>query len=173
LVMLGNKWNAVVPILPVLVLGALFNGLVGASAAFFIGTGRTRIYFLGELVRAVSLLLTLYPFFVLAGLKGIAWASAVSTASQFVVAGMLLVPLIQMRSFLLREFLPISFSTLVLGILSLTELTFLPMAPWSLVVTAVSSAVIYAITMWLLAHETAHLNIGKLLVRRTLNYIRK
>ena len=171
--MLGNKWNAVVSILPVLVLGALFNGLVGVSAAFFIGTGRTRIYFLGELIRAVSLLLTLYPFFVLAGLKGIAWASAVSTASQFVVAGMLLVPLIQMRSFLVRELLPISFSTLVLGTLLLTELIFLPVTLWSLVVTAVSSAIIYTVSIWLLVHETAHLNIGKLLVRRTLNYIRE
>lgn len=172
-VLLGNKWNAVVPILPVLVLGALFNGLVGASAAFFIGTGRTRIYFLGELVRAVSLLLTLYPFFVLAGLKGIAWASTVSTASQFIMASILLVPLIQMRSFLVRELLPISISTLVLGILLLTEATFLPMTLWSLVVIAVSSAIIYTVAMWLLVHETAYLNIGKLLVRKTLNYIRK
>src|SRR5918992_704811 len=47
-VVLGNKWNAVVPILPILVLGALFNGLAGISTAFLIGTGRTRIYFLGE-----------------------------------------------------------------------------------------------------------------------------
>jgi O-antigen/teichoic acid export membrane protein len=172
-VVLGNKWNAVVPILPILVLGALFNGLVGISAAFLIGTGRTKIYSLYELVRAVSLLLTLYPFFILAGLKGIAWASAVSAASQFIVASILLIPLIQIRSFLVRELLPISFSTLVLGILLLTQSIYLPVALWSLVVTAVSSAVIYAIAMWLLVQETAHLSIGKLLVRKTLSYIRK
>jgi lipopolysaccharide exporter len=173
-VVFGNKWNAIIPILPILVLGALFNGLVGISAAFFIGTGRTRVYFLSEFVRAVTLLLTLYPFFVLAGLTGIAWASAVSTASQFVVTSIiLLMRLIQIRSFLVRELLPISFSTLVLGVLLLTESTFLPVALWSLVVTSVSSAVIYAIAMWLLVHETAHLSIGKLLVRKTLNYIRK
>lgn len=172
-VVLGNKWNAVVPILPILVLGALFNGLAGISAAFLIGTGRTKIYSLYELVRAVSLLLTLYPFFILAGLKGIAWASAVSAASQFIVASILLIPLIQIRSFLVRELLPISFSTLVLGILLLTQSIYLPVALWSLVVTVVSSAVIYAIAMWLLVQETAHLSIGKLLVRKTLSYIRK
>jgi O-antigen/teichoic acid export membrane protein len=172
-VVFGNKWNAIIPILPILVLGALFNGLVGISAAFFIGTGRTRVYFLSEFVRAVTLLLTLYPFFVLAGLTGIAWASAVSTASQFVLASILLMHLVQIRSFLVRELLPIGFSTLVLGVLLLTESTFLPVALWSLVVTSVSSAVIYAIAMWLLVHETAHLSIGKLLVRKTLNYIRK
>jgi O-antigen/teichoic acid export membrane protein len=172
-VLLGDKWDAVIPILPVLVLGALFRGIAGTSRAFFIGTGRPRVNFFCELLRATALLLTLYPFFVLAGLEGIAWASTLSTASKLIVVGVLLVPIIHVRSFLVREMLPVGLSTALLSVLLLAESTVLPITLWSFIIIAFSSIIFYSIAMWLSINERAHLNMGKLLVLKTLKSIRR
>jgi lipopolysaccharide exporter len=167
-VLLGDKWNAVIPILPILVLGALFRGIAGTTRAFFVGTGRPRVVFFSELLRAAALLLTLYPFFVLAGLEGIAWASTFSTASKLIMVGALLVPIIHVRSFLVREMLPVGLSTALLSIVLLAESTVLPVTLWSFVVIAFSSIIFYSIAMWLSVNERAHLNMGKLLALETL-----
>jgi lipopolysaccharide exporter len=172
-VLLGDKWDAIIPILPILVLGALFRGIAGPTQAFFVGTGRPKISFFCELLRATVLLLTLYPFFVLAGLEGIAWASTLSTAIKLVVVGALLVPIIHVRSFLVREMLPVGLSIALLVVLLLAESVVLPATLWGFVVIAFSSIIFYSIVMWLSVNERAHLNMGKLLVLETLKSICK
>jgi O-antigen/teichoic acid export membrane protein len=83
-VVLGEKWTGVVPILPILALGAFFRaaGVVGGS--LFKATGNTSFVFRVEALRALALLGGLSLCVVLdGGLSSIAWAFVGSTLVMF------------------------------------------------------------------------------------------
>jgi lipopolysaccharide exporter len=130
-VLLGAKWNAIIPILPIFVLGAIFYGIEGISFAFFIGTGSPHKDFYLALTKAISLMACIYPFFLLAGLKGIAWAVTMSTISRFFVFVIQLFPLIDIRQFVIHELFLVSFCTAIMGIALFVEAAFMPIQRYS------------------------------------------
>jgi PST family polysaccharide transporter len=171
-VLLGTKWNAIIPILPIFVLGAIFQGIEGISFAFFIGTGSPHKDFYLALTKAISLMACIYPFFLLAGLKGIAWAVTISTISRFFVFVIQLYPLIDIRQFVIRELFLVSFCTVIMGIALLVESVFMPATWWSVVVITCSAILVYAISIWLCIDKRTHLVTIKVMLQDQLRSIK-
>jgi len=78
--LLGNKWLDIIPVLPILALGALFRAIGSSIGSLFKATGHTSFVFRVEALRAAVLVAGLgVSVYFEAGLKGIAWAFAFST----------------------------------------------------------------------------------------------
>lgn len=82
---LGEKWGMAALPLSFLALGGLFRSIAGLGAAFFKATGKPKPILVIEFQRALTLLILLYFGYSLAGLNGIAAASAISSFLVFPV----------------------------------------------------------------------------------------
>jgi O-antigen/teichoic acid export membrane protein len=106
-VLLGDKWLDIVPILPILALGALFRAIGSSIGALFKATGHTSFVFRVEALRAVTLLIGLVLVVTFqADLISIAWAFAASTVVMISVSLFLVSKTVGGVYSLLRNALP-------------------------------------------------------------------
>ena len=172
-VLLGDKWEAIIPIFPILVLGGLFRGLGTIGMDFFIATGKPKIAFYVELAKAICLMIGLYPFFMLGGLEGIAWASTMSTIILMLLLGVKLAPLMHHGSFVTKELLSIGLSTACIGLVLFLESTAFPSTWYTLIMMMFTVTVLYVGILWFFVGEQAHLNYGKTVVRQWFKWAHK
>jgi lipopolysaccharide exporter len=86
ILLLGDKWLDAIPFVAVLTIGGLFRAVGNTFRSFFIGTGNTKIIFKVEVVRAISMVVSMFIFFELYGAIGIAIGVCVSTfLMQFMI----------------------------------------------------------------------------------------
>lgn len=163
-ILLGDKWSDVIPILPILALGTLFRGVTGIRGAFFVGSGQPKMVFYIELVTAVVLVACIYPFFLVGGLQGIAWATTAAMTSSFLTVNKLILPLIRVRLFFIREVVPVFGCAVIMATAVYLESALLPVEWWSLVMISCSGVLTYVACFWLSVSKTAHLNVIKVIV---------
>ncbi|MDR8393383.1 lipopolysaccharide biosynthesis protein [Aliifodinibius sp. S!AR15-10] len=85
LIVLGEKWTEIIPILPIIAVGAFFRGLGASTASLFKAIGFTSNVFRVEALRAVTLLLGLFFCSLYeAGLIYVSLAYVLSTISLFI-----------------------------------------------------------------------------------------
>lgn len=160
-VVLGDRWTGVNEVFSILVLGALFRGFAGVSRGFFVGTGRPRSIFWLEAAQAASLLLTLYPLFLCCAMNGIAWASTLSSALKFSLVLLLLLPVIRTREFIKSEVVPIGMAICAMTGVLMVASAMLATTWGGLLTIVISSGVVYAAVLWVIAPKTAHIGIVK------------
>ena len=168
---LGAKWLKVTEIFSILLLGAFFRGFAGVARGFFVGTGKPKVEFWTEAVRAASLLVTLYPLFLSFGMEGIAWAATISSGLKFLLVLWLLLAIIRVRLFLRREVVPVTLATGTMSIVLSYESTLLQQTWVGFLVLLISSAVVFSTVLWLCSPRNAHTGIIKQMVSKGLGRV--
>jgi len=77
---LGEKWQGVVYLVPPLALGGALQALLRTGSPLFLATGQPRYQFFMDLASMLGIILCLYPMAYLFGLAGLAWSYALGIA---------------------------------------------------------------------------------------------
>jgi lipopolysaccharide exporter len=78
---MGPKWEGVVPLVPGLALGGALQALTRTAPPLLMATGKPKYHFLITLNCAAGMALSVYPLYRLGGIAGLPWAYALGFAS--------------------------------------------------------------------------------------------
>ncbi|MBT3304147.1 lipopolysaccharide biosynthesis protein [Candidatus Woesearchaeota archaeon] len=84
LVLIGEKWLPIVPIIYVLAIGALLRTLVFPAGSFFLAKGKPKIVKNLSLINFIIFVVLIYPFVIWLGIKGAAWVATITSIVTFV-----------------------------------------------------------------------------------------
>ena len=85
LVFLGEKWLLMVPAMQFLAIAGFIKSLTATGSPLFIGTGYPRYDFYMQLVRGIFIMIVIYPFIQLQGIRGASLAVVISVAGMLIV----------------------------------------------------------------------------------------
>ena len=77
-VIYGKKWITVIPILRILCFYGAVRSIQATTGPFFCGIGKPNYDFHTQIIRFVTILVTLYPFTIMLGVKGAAYSVLLS-----------------------------------------------------------------------------------------------
>jgi len=82
-VILGDKWLPITPILQIFSIAGIFHSITSTGGAFFYGIGKPKLDFYLNLIRMIIMFLLIYPFTVLWGITGSAFAVLIAIFCMF------------------------------------------------------------------------------------------
>lgn len=123
-IILGEKWNPIIAIIPILAIGGIFRSVQNTSSSLLVATANTNYIFTMELTRAVVLCLALYPAYLLWGISGIALASSLSVFASFLLMFRGFIKVFGKLTFLARHILPAVLATIAMAVTGFIVLNF-------------------------------------------------
>lgn len=84
-IVLGEKWLPMVPALSILAVAVLLESMVLTGSSLFVGRGKPKFDFQMQLVRALTIVILIYPFSLLWGISGAAFTVVLSALGTGIV----------------------------------------------------------------------------------------
>ncbi len=84
LVLIGERWLGIVPIIYVLAIGALLRSLIFPAGAFFLAKNHPNIVKNLSLINLVAFVILIYPFVMWLGIIGAAWVATITSIITFI-----------------------------------------------------------------------------------------
>lgn len=84
LVLIGERWLLIVPIIYVLAIGALLRSLIFPAGAFFLAKNKPHIVKNLSLINFVVFLILIYPAVIWLGIVGAAWVATITSIITFI-----------------------------------------------------------------------------------------
>lgn len=159
-ILLGKNWNEAIPLVSILSLGGLFRGFGAVGGSLFKALGVPHLIFKIELIRSITLGISIYPAFLVGGSIGIAWASVASTVVMFLATFWSIFRIIGQPRILLQPSLYIAAATYGMGSVLFFATRFVAPGWIEWIFVALISAFVYFSILVLLFRNEKFLYLG-------------
>ena len=146
-IFLGDKWIHVATLLPVFMIGRMFEGMSHIIAPIFIAKGQTKYNFYLQLVSSLTLVVSIYPLFLQYGYMGIAYSNLFTMFIRFVFVYIFTVRIVKLSSTFFKNMLPSLFSSVIMYTYAKFIILQFNITILTLTLLIISSAMIYLLSI--------------------------